>query len=151
MRLLLDNPSPRLWLALAITAIVAAPIAEEFFFRGLLQGWFEKLVCNRYFPDQTDTDIREAGDNRVEEELTAEDEPLPKRPPFVACLPVLLGSAAFSAAHFNHGVGWVAIFVLAIGLGILYHKTHRLLPCILLHMALNATSLGLAYLASQAS
>ena len=77
-------------------------------------------------------------------------EPLPSRLPlYLSCLPILLSSLAFSAAHFNHGGGWVAIFVLALGLGVLYHKTHRLLPCILLHMALNATSFGLAYLGTQ--
>ncbi|MFP6601298.1 MAG: CPBP family intramembrane glutamic endopeptidase, partial [Pirellulaceae bacterium] len=70
-------------------------------------------------------------------------------PSYLFCLPILLSSVAFSAAHFNHGGGWVAILVLSLGLGLLYHKTHRLLPCILLHMALNATSLGLAYLSTR--
>lgn len=149
MRLLLDNPSPRLWLILGITAVVVAPIAEEFFFRGLLQGWLEKALYRRASTDPVSpggpvfTDPTDAGQ-------TDAAEVSPAQPtcygPFA---PILLSSAAFSAAHFNHGGGWIAIFVLALGLGILYHKTHRLLPCILLHMGLNATSLGLAYWVSK--
>ena len=149
MRLLLDNPSPRLWLVLGITAVVVAPIAEEFFFRGLLQGWLEKALYRR---DPTGpasrgspvfTDPIDDGQTDAAEVSAAK---IPCYGPFA---PILLSSAAFSAAHLNHGGGWIAIFVLAIGLGCLYHKTHRLLPCILLHMALNATSLGLAYWATQ--
>lgn len=133
IRLLLSTPSPRLWLAAAFAAIIVAPIAEEFFFRGLLQGWIEKLVASRHLA------------------VAPEGEPMlaARLPSFLFCLPILLSSIAFSGAHINHGGGWVAIFVLALGLGLLYHKTHRLLPCILLHMALNATSFGLAYLSTR--
>jgi membrane protease YdiL (CAAX protease family) len=132
IRLLLSTPSPRLWLATAFAAIIVAPIAEEFFFRGLLQGWLERLLVTRHLAVAAGESILAA--------------PLPS---FLFCLPILLSSVAFSAVHFNHGGGWVAILVLALGLGLLYHKTHRLLPCILLHMALNATSLGLAYLSTR--
>ena len=134
IRLLLNTPSPRLWLATAFAAIIVAPIAEEFFFRGLLQGWFERFLVTRH-PAVESEDL-------IPPETSSN---------FLFCLPILLSSVVFSAAHFNHGGGWVAIFVLAIGLGILYHKTHRLLPCILLHMTLNATSLGLAYLSTRLS
>ena len=132
VRLLLTTPSPRLWLATAFAAIIVAPIAEEFFFRGLLQGWFAQLLATRHSAVESGDPVSPATASHL-----------------LFCLPILLSSVAFSAAHFNHGGGWVAIFVLAIGLGILYHKTHRLLPCILLHMALNATSLGLAYLSTR--
>jgi membrane protease YdiL (CAAX protease family) len=40
----------------------------------------------------------------------------------------------------------IPIFFFAIALGFLYHRTHRAAPSIALHMALNATSLGLVLL-----
>ena len=141
LRFIFDHPSPRLWMALGFTAIITAPIAEEFFFRGLLQGWLESELLKRHRQarpfDETESPVREAARQY-----------LPLR---LACLPIVASSILFSAAHFNHGGGWIAIFVLALGLGLLYHKTHRLLPCILLHMALNATSLAIAYFGSQFS
>ena len=141
LRFLFDNPSPRLWMALGFTAIIVAPIAEEFFFRGLLQGWLEAKLIKRH------EQLRQADDEQPSLP-TAVEQRLPLQ---MACLPILGSSTLFSAAHFNHGGGWIAIFVLALGLGLLYHKTHRLLPCILLHMALNTASLTMAYFGTQIS
>ena len=42
-----------------------------------------------------------------------------------------------------------ALFALAIALGILYHRTHRIVPAIVLHMSLNTTSLVMAWLMSK--
>lgn len=39
----------------------------------------------------------------------------------------------------------IPLFFLAIGLGVLYARTHRLAPCVILHAALNAASLALAW------
>jgi membrane protease YdiL (CAAX protease family) len=44
----------------------------------------------------------------------------------------------------------VPLFVLALALGIVYYRTHRIVPAIVIHAALNATSLGLAWLYFQA-
>jgi membrane protease YdiL (CAAX protease family) len=35
----------------------------------------------------------------------------------------------------------IPLFVLALGLGYLYRQTHRILPCIVVHLLLNACSL----------
>jgi|GEM_PF-2295137 len=138
LELLLDTPSPRLWLALSFSAVLVAPLHEEFFFRGLLQGWIEKLLRR---PHQTKPTTDESN-LAVSPSVPLASSSLP------VWVPILVSSILFAAAHFNHGGGWIAIFVLSLGLGLLYHKTHRLLPCILLHMALNAASLALAYYSS---
>jgi membrane protease YdiL (CAAX protease family) len=39
-----DHPSPALMAAVVFSAVVVAPLAEEYFFRVLLQGWLERLV-----------------------------------------------------------------------------------------------------------
>jgi membrane protease YdiL (CAAX protease family) len=44
----------------------------------------------------------------------------------------------------------VPLFFLALALGTAYYRTHRIVPAIVIHMALNATSLGLAWLYFQA-
>lgn len=41
------------------------------------------------------------------------------------------------------------LFLFALALGVLYHRTHRVVPAIVLHMALNATSLAMVLLATQ--
>lgn len=40
---LLEHRSPVAILAVALAAVVVAPVAEEFFFRRVLQGWLEKV------------------------------------------------------------------------------------------------------------
>lgn len=40
----------------------------------------------------------------------------------------------------------IPLFFLAVVLGIVYYRTHRITPVIVVHLALNATSLGLAWL-----
>jgi len=61
------------------------------------------------------------------------------------------------AVHWTAGwvverFGWsiapdpAAIFVLSLALGWLYHQTHRLMPSLVLHVALNATTLAMAWL-----
>jgi membrane protease YdiL (CAAX protease family) len=44
--------------------------------------------------------------------------------------------------HASHGPDPVPLFVLALGLGYLYQRTHRLLPCVVVHLLLNLCSLG---------
>jgi membrane protease YdiL (CAAX protease family) len=44
----------------------------------------------------------------------------------------------------------VPLFFLALALGTVYYRTHRIVPAIVIHMALNGTSLGLAWLYLQA-
>jgi membrane protease YdiL (CAAX protease family) len=55
--------------------------------------------------------------------------------------PIVISSLLFALLHFNHGPDWVPLFVLALGLGYLYNRTHRLVPCITVHFLLNALTL----------
>jgi len=42
--LLANDPTPKTRLAVVLSAVIAAPLAEEFFFRRVLQGWLERWV-----------------------------------------------------------------------------------------------------------
>jgi membrane protease YdiL (CAAX protease family) len=57
--------------------------------------------------------------------------------------PIFVSAAVFSAMHLGHGYDFVPLFVLAVGLGYLYRQTHRVTPCIVVHVLLNAGSLAL--------
>lgn len=108
------------FVACIVTAVVIAPIVEEFLFRVVLQGWLEKLEgnCDR-------GDVGSASSNgRV-----------------FGLWPVAASAAVFSLAHFGNGPDMVALFVFALGLGYLYRQTHRLLPGIVVHFLLNAWSM----------
>lgn len=102
------------WLSL-VTAVIIAPITEEFFFRGLLLGWLDSL------PTARETDARGR--------------------PQLAWWPVVLTSAGFAMLHLGHGAAPVALFFFSMVLGWLFQRYHRLLPCIALHAALNGTSM----------
>jgi len=202
MTMLKDEPSPWFLLIGGFVAVVVAPIAEEYFFRVILQGWLENLAnrCGdvtyllmggrRARPTQPQTeappqdpilaepwdqDSPAARDDAVsntralpEGEFFALSEPLeriesPYSPPAElpapaaepipvptdamkpALWPILLASAVFAALHIGHGHAPIPLFFLAVGLGYLYQRTHRVLPCIIVHMALNASSLLLLW------
>ncbi len=112
---LLADPTGEAMLAAGITAVIVAPLFEEFTFRVMLQGGLEKMAGAS----------SEAGTPR-------------------AWWPVVMSSAAFALAHQGQGFAPVPLFVLALGLGYAYRQTHRLAPCVVAHAAFNAFSLMMA-------
>jgi membrane protease YdiL (CAAX protease family) len=56
-------------------------------------------------------------------------------------LPIAISSAVFALLHYSHGPDWIPLLFLAAGLGYLYQRTHRLLPSLIVHAALNSLSL----------
>jgi len=65
------------------------------------------------------------------------------RPPI---WPIMVSAAVFALMHYNHGPDPIPLFVFAIGLGYLYQRTHRVLPCIVVHFLLNSLSMGILIL-----
>lgn len=62
-----------------------------------------------------------------------------------AAAPILISSIVFAGMHVGHGIDPIPLFFLALVLGWLYQRTHRLWPCVVLHTALNATSVALLF------
>jgi hypothetical protein len=56
-------------------------------------------------------------------------------------LPILGSSLLFSLAHFGYGTDPVPIFVLALILGYVYRRTHRIVPCIVMHALFNLVTM----------
>ncbi|MDP6446372.1 MAG: CPBP family intramembrane metalloprotease, partial [Pirellulaceae bacterium] len=123
-----EGRDPWFLLAAGSAAVIIAPVTEEWVFRVVLQGWLQKLFANLPSP-------------REEVEWAAVDKPQlesgPDRTGFAA---IVVSSVLFSAIHLNHGGDFVALFVLALGLGYLYYRTNRILPSIVVHMLLNGST-----------
>ena len=190
-----------------ISAALVAPVSEEFFFRVLLQGWFEALERRwRWMPGLRRFVPRGVGPIVLVSLLFAAMHFRIGEPR--ACVPLLvffLGTAAigrlltmvFAVGLLRWRVGATAadlgwapgkirsdiglglasfaaivapiyamqislhfllpkdvapdplpLFFLALVLGILYYRTHRIMPLIVLHASLNSASLVLAWLGS---
>jgi len=164
IELLKENPDPAFLAVSGFTAVLVAPVAEEYFFRVLLQGWMEKAfsifgrlpslpvadsvddrTCEE--PYQLERDENPYAPPRVTTELQ-KDEVAPDAMPEqhgqgrVLAVPIVASAAVFAAMHASHGPDPIPLFLLAVGLGYLYQRTHRILPCIVVHFLLNACSLG---------
>ena len=75
----------------------------------------------------------------------AEDQPKPiynlEVRPALGIWPIFISSAIFALLHWGHGPDPVPLFFLAVGLGYLYHRTHRIVPCITVHFMVNGLSM----------
>ena len=168
VELLQRDPQPKLIAACVVSAAVVAPVAEEYLFRGLLQGWLEGLAVDRGLArdrrpksaislaaDQSavapacdpvlEADVdhpyryRHPRETPMEDTASAAEETVPHVPFW----PIVVSALIFALLHLSHGPDWIPLFLLALGLGYLYRQTHRLLPCIVVHFLLNACSLAM--------
>ena len=116
-KLIVEQPSAGLVALATLSAIVVAPVSEEFLFRVVLQGWLERSM-RRW------RRLGRLGSRAVR------------------FLPIVVSAAMFAAMH--RGSDRVALFVLALFLGFLYRQTHRIFPALVLHACVNALAvLGL--------
>ncbi|MEZ6111980.1 MAG: CPBP family intramembrane glutamic endopeptidase [Pirellulaceae bacterium] len=185
---------PSWWLfgVLSFVAVIAAPIAEEFMFRMLIQGWLEDLTRRLHGfqslspepiesepvesqpvaaeqtasmprgeqvfaddipPVQADADEPNAEDGSnpyVAPQATEQDAEIVQAVEVahtnVPRWPLFLSAALFAILHASHGPDPIPLFILAVGLGYVYRATHRLLPCVILHLLLNASSMAMLWL-----
>ena len=158
-----------------ISAVIVAPAAEEFFFRVLLQGWFESLAApvaltqDRFSTGATSASPPPASgpadpENPYSPAPSTAESPVAGVQPTdgAQALPpatehsllglrwdraaIVFSSATFALVHVGHGAAPIPLFFLALALGYLYQRTGRLLPSVIVHFCLNACSLGLLYL-----
>lgn len=137
LSLLSDNFSPLTVFATWYGAVLAAPICEELIFRGVLQGWLQRVVLQRSDQDklseliggwssQTDADVALTRSASLDWQR------------FRWWFPIFASSAVFAAIHLGQGAAPIPLFLFAIGLGFLFRFSGSLIPCIILHFMLNA-------------
>jgi membrane protease YdiL (CAAX protease family) len=123
------------WIAV-ISALIVAPIFEEFLFRGILQGWLEKmelrLVANLH--NRGDATLNNQPSNASSEQLSISGLKL-------GTIPIFISSMLFALIHLGQGAAPIALYVFALALGYLYRQTHRLWPSMTVHFLLNAVTL----------
>jgi membrane protease YdiL (CAAX protease family) len=146
------EPQLGIFILATIAAVVVAPICEEILYRLVLQGWLEKWEDQRLGWREATMPSQLAGDNPGigVNPRTAEGSELitPTNPPKrgvaglpYGCVPILISSALFGAAHYGYGPEPVPIFLLAIVLGYVYQRTHRIIPCIVAHSLFNSLTM----------
>jgi membrane protease YdiL (CAAX protease family) len=160
------GPNFMLFFVAAFVAVVVAPVTEEIFFRLLLQGWLEKWEAWRVSrrgtslpPDslpseEPTTNTIEASAQTTDSLTAAESSPRPaprstlsEPPPRgiaglpFGWLPIFISSLLFALAHIGNGPDPFAIFFLALILGYVYQRTHRIVPSIVAHMLFNTIAM----------
>ncbi len=73
---------------------------------------------------------------------TATDSSGIPRTPWGRWLPIVGSSLLFAVAHVGQGGAPVALFFLALGLGYIYQRTHRVLPTMVVHFLVNLTAMA---------
>ena len=119
IEMLTERPTGVLYVLAGVSAVAAAPLAEEFFFRVLLQGWLESA-----WPAATPPAVDSAPPTECRPKQSA----------------IVVTSLIFALMHIGHGAAPIPLFFLALALGYLYQRTHRLLPSVTVHFCLNACS-----------
>jgi membrane protease YdiL (CAAX protease family) len=133
-----QHRDPLTWITAALSAVVVAPVSEEFFFRGILQGWLEKMELA--YCEKNDRLQAAPITGGVNTHVPIVNRGLLNLP--LGTVPIVYSSALFALTHLGQGAADLPLFVLAIGLGFLYHRTHRLLPSITVHFLLNGLAIA---------
>ncbi len=168
IRLFQENFSLRTALIGWFTAVLVAPMCEEVFFRGLVQGWLQRIAIGPArgldvkviiggWPDER-SNLTGPSKNLVGEFETQtgairySDNPYTspaadtavvkaesiRHPDAWYWAPILLSSGLFALAHLGQGLAPIPLFVFGFALGYLYRRTGSLIPCITVHFLLNA-------------
>jgi membrane protease YdiL (CAAX protease family) len=163
--ILRERPETGAVIAISVSVAFVAPFTEEFFLRVLLQGWLERVVATAIpgaFPLIADSDpgeIPAAVTPSVPNGAAQSDNPYaaPQSPRVSAAgdtgdvrlaraIPIVTSALIFALLHLGHGPAPIPLFFLALGLGYLYQRTHRLWAPLLVHFLLNTASLAMLWL-----
>lgn len=124
--LVTSGQSPHLLALAGVSAVVAAPVAEEIMFRLILQGWLER--------------------NERKWQRLIRPIKLPR-----GLISIVISAILFGAIHAGQGTAPAPLALLGAALGYVYHRTHRVAPCIIAHALFNAYTVAAMTLAMRAS
>jgi membrane protease YdiL (CAAX protease family) len=130
-----------------LSAVVLAPAAEELIFRGVIQAWLTRalrpLAQQTPPPDGPDLlDLQPDLPEALPAPPDASTLPAPPRGPLLNpaladVLPIVLTSAFFAGAHAAQWPAPLAIFLLSLGLGVVYQRTGSLVASFVTHALFN--------------
>ncbi len=131
--------------AVFFSAVIVAPIVEELLYRVLCLGGFLAAVAQysdlrRLVSDDTANGALPPGGSSSTPppgDVSRNEAPAT----WAEWFAIFASSALFALMHVSQGPAPIPLFVLALGLGYLYARTGRVLPCIVVHAWLNGWSL----------
>ncbi len=156
-----EDPDPRALIAVAVAAVIVAPVVEEFLFRVLLQSWLERIFKNLSrqialdrvqdtaaepttpFGEGPSTETEAANSDLPPQttvsaadtvELPADGDLEPEKTQWT---PIFISGVIFGLVHFGQGPAPIALTFLGFGLGYLFQRTHRVWPCMMVHALVN--------------
>ena len=150
-----------------LAAVVAAPLAEELIFRGVLLGWLTKLFSKDGGRKQAVEFSESFGEAwarpdpavfefespyqpplaTLEEPPTTSEEIKREPSPFAFWMPNVLTSILFAGLHAEQWPAPIPLFFLSLGLGYLTQKSASIVPSIALHACFNGISTALLFVA----
>jgi membrane protease YdiL (CAAX protease family) len=139
------QPNVGIMLLAAVAAVIVAPICEEITYRLVLQGWLEKWEDEKlgWRTEQANDEARMTNHDEPNSSFVIRAPSFPDPPrrgvgglPY-GWMPILVSSALFALAHYGYGPEPAPIFLLALVLGYVYQRTHRIIPCIVAHALFN--------------
>jgi membrane protease YdiL (CAAX protease family) len=161
---------------LAVTsAVLIAPLVEEFFFRVLIQGWLQSApfgsIKSIFLGQREQAQISFATISEGVSLVPNQDNPyaplsitVPSLVPTDAAIetapltppiwPAVVTGTLFGLVHFSYGLSFIPLIFLGIILGLLYRATHSIWPSLAVHFILNSSSmlaLGITVLIERAS
>jgi len=119
-----------------VAAVGVAPLAEEFFFRGVIQGWLQ-----RSFSYVEPKEVRFIGGHIDPATSTAIHAVTTGQKLIQDWAPIFITSIIFAGVHIGQGPAPIPLFFLSLGLGYLYRQTGSFVPCVVVHLILNAMSM----------
>lgn len=113
----------------AFSVVVAAPLVEEFVFRGFLLSFLQRIFDRN---------------NSFESLIVCNNIILPTTPASQSISArygaIVITSVLFAGLHVGQGAAYIPLFFLALALGYVTQKTGSILPAIIIHMSLNSLS-----------
>lgn len=151
-----------------VSAVLLAPAAEELIFRGVLQSWlyqfFRRGAASRrrcdppLDPPETAEPPASAPIDELSELASTSSPPVDDlfgpvwlRLERAEILAILLTSMLFGVVHLPQWPAPLAIFVLSLGLGLVYQRTGSLVSSVVMHALFNGLGTLLLFYALQAS
>lgn len=116
-------------LSTAFTVVIAAPLVEEFVFRGILLSFLQRIFDRNWsfetliFCNNTSTPTHEASRGLAGRYGA-----------------IVVTSVLFAGLHVGQGAAYIPLFFLALTLGYVTQKTGSILPAIIMHVSLNSLS-----------
>ena len=116
-------------LTTTFTVVVAAPLVEEFVFRGIIQTWLQRIFDGNWpidsllFCNNTTTPLRTATPGLASRYGA-----------------IVITSVLFAGLHIGQGAAYIPLFFLALALGYVTKKTGSIWAAIIIHVCLNSLS-----------